>query len=941
MRRLPLFVAVAAFALYAATMGGGVTANSLLLTSKLAGLDDAPMVGQPLLWLVTLPFHLLPIAWVPLALKLLAAALAAAILGLLTRTIQLLPWDHPWNAASRLTCAIPILTACVLCGLEFSFWQEATSAPGELLDLVLMAAAACLLLEYNIRKQARWLDAAAVIWGLGMAENWLMTITVPLFVVAVIWIEKLRFFRWAFVLRLAGLGFAGFAVYAVLPMFNGLNPHSSLTFGDAWLASLYHTKNAILLPYRICRGHHLLILAVTVSFLVPMLPLLIRMRDEGTHNKSGVDIFQLWLYRSLRFCLLIVCFWLALDPTPGARHMIRQELNFPMPLLTFDYLNALGAAFLIGNLLLISQLVVRDEYRRPRSTFPWKRIAVPVAGVGLAIGAAGLLVRNAGTIVHLNFHPLERFGDLAVESLPADRGAVLSDFPEKLRVFEVALARYGRRDWVAVDTRVLSSVKYRAQLEKQQPVGWLTDKNRRELSPAETTQLLEEVARNERLFYLPPSYGHFFEVFYIEPAGSILELKLRNKDPFNVPPLSTNTLQANEKFWAAHWKAEFAACSVHRESSAWTKKMAKCGLIPAGCEQDQVLGDWVSLPLDEWAVELQKQGHLLDAQVRLDQALQLNTNNISARITFACNTNLQAGLRLGLQDINVVLGQIGNPDRITNILNNCGPYDEPTMDFLAGSLLFSHGLLIQAAEQLERARVLAPGALPPDVALAEIYNQLRMPDRSRAMIDQIRQETRSVSTNSALDLNLALLESSSWLMQTNLANARQSLQAVVKKHPDDPEVASRVFSTYLAFGDVTNALDLLEERLTKMPDDVQTLNAKATVLMQAGHPADALPVLDHILLLTNLTAARVDRAFAQLDLQNFALAKGDLMQLQSAGSSPDSVNFGLALVAEHYTDTNAARHYFQLCLSNTPTEGALWQQAHAHLQAMGPVPATQ
>ena len=123
-RRLPLLVAVLALVVYFCTMGGSVTLNSLPLVSRLAGWDNSPMVGQPLLWLVTLPLKVLPAGWVGLAVKLFSAALAAGILALLTRTIQLLPWDYPWDAASRLAKALPVLTAGAVCGLEFSFWRR-------------------------------------------------------------------------------------------------------------------------------------------------------------------------------------------------------------------------------------------------------------------------------------------------------------------------------------------------------------------------------------------------------------------------------------------------------------------------------------------------------------------------------------------------------------------------------------------------------------------------------------------------------------------------------------------------------------------------------------------------------------------------------------------------------------------------------------------------
>ena len=78
-----------------------------------------------------------------------------------------------------------------------------------------------------------------------------------------------------------------------------------------------------------------------------------------------------------------------------------------------------------------------------------------------------------------------------------------------------------------MDTHALPTVAYRAWLERRHPAGWLTDENRHELTPVETVRLLEQIARTNRLFYLHPSYGSFFERFYLEPTGAIYEMKLR------------------------------------------------------------------------------------------------------------------------------------------------------------------------------------------------------------------------------------------------------------------------------------------------------------------------------------------------------------------------------------------------------------------------------
>ncbi|MGA3284992.1 MAG: DUF2723 domain-containing protein, partial [Verrucomicrobiota bacterium] len=860
-RRFPLQVAMGTLVLYGVTLSHGVTINSLSLTAKIAGWDWTPMVGQPLLWLLTLPLRLLPAAWVPLGLNFFSAATAALTLGLLARTVQLLPWDRLWENTHRLASALPVLLACVVCGLEFSFWQEATAATGEMLDLLLLAAALWLLLEYRVRQKSPWLDAATFVWGLGMAENWLLLLALPLFVAGVIWLQvestkakgayytplfgvrmirlrRSRFFRVKFLLRLAGLGLAGFSIYALLPLVNGLAPHSPWSLGQSWHASLKQTKNMVMpLYYQFWVEHQLLAMAVVLYFLVPTLACLVRQRDEGTKNKSQVDRFQLWIYRSLRVALLLACLWLAFDPVSGPRQIIQSEFGVSLPLLTFDYLNALGVAFLAGNLLLISQGTVRRR-SHSRTSIQLRQLAVPFAAGCLVLVIVGLVGRNTPAIFHMNSHPLERFGDLLADSLPAGRGVMLSGQPQKLEVFQAALThRRNGADWLAVYTHALPTVAYRAWLERRQPAGWLTDENRHELTSLETVRLLEHIARTSRLFCLHPSYGYLFERFYLEPTGAIYEVKLRGKKNLEIPPLTAAATDANETFWTGAWQKELASLvPAPRWSTGWQEKIQCLGFAPVPFYQDRLLAEWYSLSLDGWGVALQQQGHWNEARLRLEQALQLNTNNLSAQISLACNTNLQSGF---IQHLSLVL-------------NNSGPFDEPIFCYLLGCAFQKNGMLLQAAEQFERTRTLTPGALAPELALAEIYTRLQFPDRARPLIDHLRNETKNLPASSALDLEMALLEANAWLSQTNTANASGVLQSVLQQHPDDAQIADGVISAYLAFGDFTNALQLVNAKLAKSPDDVASLNIQAAILIQSGNAAAAIPVLDHMLTLTNL-----------------------------------------------------------------------------------------
>jgi tetratricopeptide (TPR) repeat protein len=516
---------------------------------------------------------------------------------------------------------------------------------------------------------------------------------------------------------------------------------------------------------------------------------------------------------------------------------------------------------------------------------------------------------------------------------------MLSDDPDRLDVFQMALAQSGKKDWLLVDAAELPTVTYRAGLEGRQPMGWLTAANGHELKETEILGLLEEVARAHRVFYLHPGYGRIYEGFYAEPVGSIFELKLRGKDPLDVPALADGSRQVAEQFWTAKWDKELSVLVPPQSSSTMPARLAKYGLVPASRESDGLLAGWCSIPLDAWAVALQRGGHLHEAQTRLEQALLLNSNNVSSRITRACNTNLQAGARLGIQDISKLADRMGTVDRITNTLSNCGPVDEPTVDFLVGSMFYNHDLLIEAAEQLDRARVLAPGVVAPELDLAEIYNELRMPERCLPLVRHMREEMRNVMTNQAVDLNLAFLESNSWLMQTNREKALGALQSAMAKYPGDFQVQNRILHAYISLNDFTNALGIVNSQLADSPNDVARLDIKAALLMQTGRPSEALPVLDRILMMTNLPDALINRALAQISIQNFALAKVDLAALQKQGLETPLVDFGLALEAEHDLDTNSACRYFQLCLNNTPSNAPLWRKANAHLLALAP-PAT-
>ncbi len=964
-RRLSRYVALGALLVYGLTLSRSVTLQSLPLTAQLTGWDWLPMAGQPLLWLVTLPLRLLPAAWIPAGLNLFSAVCGALTLGLLARSVQLLPQDR--TPIQRVFLSkdngvftqpdnwAPVVLACVVCGLEFGFWQEATAASGEMLDMLLMAAAIQCLLEYRACRESRWLNSAALIWGLGMAENWGMLLSLPLFVVSLFWLRRLHFLRGGFLLRMALLGLAGFSIYALLPLVNGLAPHSPWGFGEAWHMTLRTTKHTILLLYgQFWMGHRYMGVVVLLFYLLPVLPCLIRVPDEGGYLKALTTQLQILVCHVLYALLLLACLWLAFDPAIGLQQIMLRQLGYSLPLLSFAYVTALGAGYFAGYFMLVFGANLREQYRKnpqfkkPPFTPRWLRHSVPPSLYALPVlVAVGLIFKNAPAVTLVNRQPLQRFGDLAVRSLPAGGGIVLSDDPQKLFVFQAALARYvDRRRWLPVDTRSLPDPEYRAQLERKCPVGWLTGTNRHELNPSEMLLLLDHLAGTNRLFYLHPSFGYYFERFYLQPHGAVYEMKPYPKDQFNEPPMSASEVEQNGKFWdeASQTEPELVARtgSQRQSTPSGVKKMAqkifvqKLYLSAIPSLQSRLLGEWFSVALNGWGVELQRNGRLPEARQRFEQAIALNTNNLAALVNLECNTNLQAGNKMNHFSVDTVARQLGKLQRLSPIMNHCGPFDDPVFCYLLGDVYQQIGLLHQAVQEFDRAQVLAPNMLSSKFALAQLYSRQRMDDKVFETVNLLRDEIQALPLKDTMAVDLAMLEANSWLSQTNPAKARSVLQSVLIQHPNDKRTLNMVLQAYLAFGDFTNALQLVSGQLAREPDNVAALVNQAAILIQTGDATNAIPVLNYALAITNLPIARLNRAVAYLQTQNLPAAEADYLELENSPAQAFPVHFGLAEIAERRHDTNLAIHHLELCLSNAPAGTVKWREVRERLDALKP-----
>lgn len=918
-----------------------MTIGSLPLTAKVAGWDWIPLTDRPISWLLTLPFHLLPATWVPLALNLFAAAQAAWTLGLIARSVELLPWGcTPQNTwVVRLLA----LLALVVCGLQLDFWLEATAYSGEMLDLLMLAAAVRYILEFNAKNNNRWLRNAALLWGAGMTENWVMTVTLPVFIIVLValkWGEKLDK---NFIFRTTAFGLLGCSIILVPPLIHSLNPHAPGSVGDAWIAPFKAIKSKLaMLYYNFWSWHRLSVIGVLLYLAVPILPCVMRMKNEDAPNLPMLEKYQVRFLRTLRFFLLLVCVWLAFDPVVGPRGILRSQAGIALPMLTLNFFTSLGVAFIGGNVLFPS--LVPPE-RRPRTRLQklksaFRKNPAPLLAFPILLIALALLVRNFPALLPDARPPLEKFGHTVCAALPPGGGIVLVQDSAKRLVVQSALA--GRTDagyWSTVDARLLPFAQYRAMLERFQP-GWHPEAG--DLKPAAMLSLLQEVARSNGVYYLAPHNGDvLFELFHSHPLGAVDRLEPWRDNRLERASVSAEAITAGEKFWDNQWRSgisRLAHETVRPSGIQFTVKQffkERLAILPVPHDQSDFLGSWYSATLNDWGVVLQREGNLKQAELRFAQAVALNPNNFVAAANAVICSNLLAGRALTVTSDVEFLKELRSIRQFAQVIAAFGALDSPSAHNLLGNACASAGWPRQAWAEMDRAYALAPGDCTLGLALVQLYSRCGMPLEALQSLQNLRSKVENTPAGRAMELEITLLEAGQWYAQTNVAKGRKILNTYAAARPDSVTAAEAVFNAFIAYGDSTNALSLLEAQLAKNPDNLPALNNQGALLLQMQRTTEALMVLDRALSISNMPSIRLNRAIAQMQLKNFAAAEADYQQLTNAASVDQfNVHFGLGIIAQERFNTNGAIAHFKMALTNAPAGSLKWQEVGARLEIL-------
>ena len=942
---LPWMIAGALAIVYLVTINHWISFKNIRAVERATGLAWTPDVYTPLFVLVTSPFHWLPASLVPLAMNLFSVVCAFFVLVLLARCVALMPHDRTQRERDRVkdrnglltlpSAWLPPVLAVLVFGLQLTFWENATSLSSAIFDLLLFAYAVRCLLEYRIDKRESWLLRAAVVYAAAATDSWVLIALFPFFLASIVWMMGLSFFQLRFVSRLFLCILAGLLFYLYLPLVH----HRSN--GYFWLPlrqNVMFEFSQVLIAFRHL-PHPVQILLILTS-IVPVFVIGIRWKSSfGDTSELGVTLAT-WVLHLANIALLLVCLWAAFDtgfslrdPAGKFRYvtngfLINNRDNF----LPLYFLSALSIGYLAGYFLLIFKPAIRRGRPVTNSDRFSANSTTAVIYALLVLVPIGLLFKNFPAIRLTNGPMLQNYASALTEKLPSE-GVVMSDKPEALILARSWLARSGKSpNLLFLDTHSLKSLAYYRYQTRQHPEEWpqvftnVPPNADPIIGDFQLAKIVRDMSLKHPIYYLQPSFGYYFEIFYPVPHGLVNELRhFASTNVITPPPLSEAEFAENEAFWKQHdAELDVLAPAVSAPPpdqkpglrQRWLNKMH----IPFEKNATaEYLGDIYSRAVNTWGAAAQRMGRLESAGAHFDQAVQLAPENFIASANLEFNKKLRKGERVPGDDLAGFQERFGNSENWDRILSAGGSFDDPT-GCLAEGIVFHRGHLDrQAAQNFQRSLTLAPDGLLARLWLSRVYVVLRKPENALTLVNELKAHSSRFADVSINPADVFQVE----LAATYVSEAPDQIDHLVRttlsQKPPDPLLVDTVVQVAAFYRDYTNALLALDKQLQLSPNNLTSLINKGYLELQVSNFNGAIPPLSRAISLapTNATAIFC-RAVSYFETGKLDEAQKDYDVLRQMNPKAYPAYHGLAEVALKKNDTNAAIQWLQLDLTNAP-----------------------
>jgi tetratricopeptide (TPR) repeat protein len=963
----PWLVILGALLLYGFTLNHWVTLGNLPIVSQVTGWDWHPFPlawrqsqVAPLFFVLTYPIRALPSAWEPAALNAFATVCAALALGLLAASVRLLPQDRTKDQRQReggefallsvRAAFLPALFAVLMMGLQLTFWHDAISVTGDMLDLLVFAFLIFCLLKFRISQNDNWLAGFVFVYGLGTTNNWALIGFFPLFFIALVWIKGVNFFNWRFLARMAGCGVLGLLLYLLIPAIGSLG-HERANF---W--SLLHMELGGQ-TFGLRQVPRWIAMMAALPTLLPLIFAGICWPSfEGELSASGHALTRL-MFRVLHVVFLALALSMFFDLKYSSSQRLKDvpQVGF----LTFYYMGALCIGYFSGYILLVYGKTPPQSWDRrgPLITI-FNRLIVGLLWL-LAVAAPGkLLYDNIPHISAGKNNGLIDFSEETLRDLPAKPVVILSDDPEQLYLLEAAFRREGKpNNNILIETTSLPHREYIAYLVSRYP------ELKKVTSPPEglasvlpsksLIQYLYVLGRSYPVYYLHPSFGYYFEVFYLKPHGLVYQLQTYPKDVLEPPPLTSQEIKENQDAWAR----------VEKKSMADLPSMGKL-------DQDTAMANRIlSVALNYWGVSLQKAGYLQEANAKFAEAVQIHPQNFIAKINKQYNENLQKNDHRPIDTGDLVYKAVNLYRGLVPILKFNGPADEPGLILDFGSMMADGQDYRQAAILFGRRLQLLPGDINAELDLAKTYVDWGLSDKALGLVQKLR------ANPAASRWEVSRVEALAYYAKNDFPTAEKILVDALQEDPQDENrvsilaefyrksaytamrdanVALREKKTALHEQDMTEATRRFNNALTYLNQELQslmlashgstepygvaeTLLKKAEVEMMLKSFDSGIATLTKVIdRQPNNPTAFLNRAIAEVQVNKTQAAKADYEKLRKLMPQQQMyvIDYGLADIAAREKDRAEEIRCLKHYLADAPETSAEYRQVKQRLKKL-------
>jgi tetratricopeptide (TPR) repeat protein len=577
-------------------------------------------------------------------------------------------------------------------------------------------------------------------------------------------------------------------------------------------------------------------------------------------------------------------------------------------MLSYYYLSAIIAGYCAAYFLRM------DTKRASKSVAKFAPSAICAFAIALPLLLAS---RNLGQILLTNGPSLHQFAWELFADVPNGKSVVLGNDLVQLSLLRAELSSHHRtKDALVVELPSLGSAHYHIFMARQYSARWPVIPPTNGVDLAGPIKLLKLIStfENEPVVYLDPAFGPLFD----RPADSL------NGFIHQFAAKSESQESTNELLWQQRWADHAQSLAAYTKiqpnhNPHWLHSLLSTLRLPTEPNATaSFLGAIYSKALNTWGVQSQRLGHWAEAGAWFRRSLDLNPENLSARINLEYNEHWQLANKTRLNP-SVVQKQYADIFSRHNdwreVLSDFGPVDEPTFLFRTGRAFLANGNTRLAGSAFQRCAELAPDWSQPSLWLAEIFSE------QGKFADALNVADR-LASNGLLQEGPVLAQflhcRTTGLRGTGRTNEIPAfIDGFVAENGKHREVLAAAVSVYAQNGMHEQQLATIEELLKREPNRPEWLSQKGLAELQLSRYDLAIATLTSALSLAPTDEnARLSRAIARLGADQLDAARDDYQQLLTSRTCSANALFGLGTVAWRKQETNAAIAFYRQYLTN-------------------------